>query len=938
LTKILFLAAAKRPNNHVVITQSNTGNIQSSGAFNRPYFKKNNTGSDVFCTNLWGSNTAPPCYSLQGVLCLDNCTAPSGTYLCNTSVGVQQCDMNTCQESDANNNNYPQSNECMNKCRFTPCDGGNNYCNTLFLNDFYNNTSNLTNLTCNTGDYCFCRRGTYKSDSTDISSTQINSVVVNYFSFEQTFSTDLKCTADYANYQAQIYCNGNYSVSFNSVIGFHSFTNLNHDFLFLIPYSETLNSYTISVNIYPQDSPSQMFSFYVYARKPCDDVDCFMCSERFSTFSCMTTSGKWMFVLFILTVITVFLTVIYLIFWPILAGLLFCISLAQAGYTCGKGLCCCCYKRSKNKVKQYMEEGSDEEKGKLASSHGNRARSALPLALLAASSGVADACSTTPVITSLVPTCTFVNQNLTCSFNLNALITLSTAFDESCLNLKDSDGRPFADIRFNYGSFKYLTQTAFSYYTSDFVCVSQASKSCWTPSNWCGARCNNMVANDTTGQGQLSDPKVTTCPGITKCTRTCGCAGCGCFYCDAACTVFRWALNPQGLPYSVYQITGLTSVPNVTINVTIPGKPSTFLSVNPFPGILVKAGVFNVTQLGTFSNPTDLQLSTYGVVSNDLGTLQFFNPVAQKGTPLKLGVGDVQYYVRNQLTCGTTTGSLGTVFDPNIGVSGETSVTCTTSGISKLKPVPQLFNGYQVASSTASTVSFVPPTYPPIQIALSTGNLVLSQIVDYVCPVVEFVNITGCYQCKSGFQVLFNARSKCVSGAGLFSMEGCTPTTLFLNTSMSLLNISCQTNSSFFSGVLKVESNTDPITIDVSGALLKPTDSDSIFGSHSSSDVGSFSAGFSADFLTDTILGIPSTLGSLWKFIINLILIGVCIFAAYLLVRYVFPRIWAMRKSSSLSGKTDKEPLLPTSSSEEGKSVDTSSTVQNNKRRRMVRY
>jgi hypothetical protein len=517
---------------------------------------------------------------------------------------------------------------------------------------------------------------------------------------------------------------------------------------------------------------------------------------------------------------------------------------------------------------------------------------------------------------------------LTCTYNLNALITIPTAFDEVCINLKDTDGHPFADLKFNYASFYYLTQTSFSYYTSDFVCISEADKTCYTPSNWCGGRCNNMAANDTTGQGQLSNFDVTHCPGVTKCTRTCGCAGCGCFYCDASCTVFRWAIKPQGTPFAAYQITGLTSVPNVTINVTVPGKPSTFIPVNPFPGVLVKAGVFNVTQLGTFTNPTDLQLGPYGVVSNDQGSLQFFNPVASKGSPTKLTVGDVQYYVRNQLTCGANTGSLGTVFDTSIGVAGETSVTCATAGVSRLKPVPQVFNGYQVISASASAVKFIPPTFPPIQIAIATSNLILSQIVDYVCPVVEFLNVTGCYQCKSGFNIVFKARSKCVQGPALFSSDDCVSQTFLLTPDLQLFNLSCKTNATFFVGEVLIESNTDPVKMEVSGALLKPTDSDSIFGSHSSSDVGDFSAGFSADFLTDTILGIPSSLGSLWKFIINLILLGLCIFLAYLLIRYGIPYLTKASKQMFKKEKAE-EPLL----SKQSESIQTQSGSKLKKRR-----
>jgi hypothetical protein len=823
--------------------------------------------------------------------------------------------MNTCQGSSTSEANFPQTNDCINTCRNTPCQGNSLYCNTTFLNTYYNIS---TGACLTTGD-CYCRRGTYAEVPTDISATQITDVVLQYYSFNQLLSNDLHCSSTYSQYLLQLYCNGDYNVSIVSQTNQHSFTGLSFDFQYMLPYDETTTTYPLTVSIYPLNSQSSMYIYQVYARLPCDDIDCFLCAERFSTFSCMSSSGKWMFVLFLLFLITLFLTVIYMTFWPILMALLFAWGCLKTGYTCSSSLCCCCYKRTKKKVKEYIDEGTTDEKGSLSSSHGSRGRSALPLMALVASGNMADACTVTPIITSLVPTCSYSGSNLTCTYNLNALITIPTAFDESCIQLSDANGNPFADIRFNYGSFNYVTQTSFSYFTSDFICISQASKSCWTPTNWCGATCDQMLANDTTGHNQLSDASVTTCPGITKCTRTCGCASCSCFYCDSACTVFRWAIEPKGTIYSVYQINGYTSIPNVTINITMAGKPSTFLSVNPFPGIQVYAGVFNVTQIGTLSNPTNLNLNSYGVISDDTGKLQFFNPISAKGTPVKLAVGDVQYSTRNQLTCGTSTGSLQTVFDPAIGVSGETSVTCEFSGVSSLTSIPQMFNGYQITTNSPSTFKIQPPTFPPIQIGVATSNLVLSQIVDFVCPVVEFVNVTGCYTCSTGFDLLFNIRSKCVAGPVLISSPDCVSQTIGITSVNMLFNISCQSNTSFYSDTVTVQSNTAEVTFVASGALLAPQVSKGIFGSNSTSGVGSFSAGFDASFLTNSILGIPSTLGSLWKFIINIVLFVVCFFIAYCLIKFLWPKAKSKIKTHMVSQTPKKEEVLPTSVKDEPK-------------------
>jgi len=517
-------------------------------------------------------------------------------------------------------------------------------------------------------------------------------------------------------------------------------------------------------------------------------------------------------------------------------------------------------------------------------------------------------CSSVPVVISNVPTCTVVNSVQTCQYLLDFEITLESHFDETCINLIDINGNPVDTLIFRYLNFIYHPQLRFNYLTSAFTCISEADKTCYTPSNWCGNRCNNMAADDNTGQGQLSDPMVTTCPGVTKCTRTCGCTGCDCFYCDASCTVFRWALQSVGPLYTVYEITGLTAVPTIFMYSQNNDSINSFIS--PFPGVTVSNYYVNMTQRGAFQTPTDINLAGYGVIIDDNSNM-YWNPVSPLGTPEKLKVGDIQYSTRSQVTCGLTTDSLNTVFDPNIGISGETSVTCLISGTSNLTKLPLTFGGYTIQKdffSLAPLSYLTPPVFPPITISVQTNNYTISQTVDYVCPVLTFINVSGCYQCPFGYLVLFTLKSKCIAGPVLISASNCIAKTFFADTTVSTYNISCQSNDTTVIDSLVASSNTPDVNVPITGTLNPPVTTGKVFGQTSTNNILGSDIGFDASFLTSGLLGIFTPgLGSTFSFIFNLLIIAflICIGA------FVMKTLLTYKSTKLKSEKADVSKIEP---------------------------
>ncbi|MCP3661158.1 MAG: hypothetical protein GY696_01475, partial [Gammaproteobacteria bacterium] len=83
---------------------------------------------------------------------------------------------------------------------------------------------------------------------------------------------------------------------------------------------------------------------------------------------------------------------------------------------------------------------------------------------------------------------------------------------------------------------------ASEYFTRDFRLETSSVKLCPTVRSCSGHECPSITSDTKIDE---IDKRVNSHPGVTSCTASCACAGCGCFYCTSACLFYRYFATPK---------------------------------------------------------------------------------------------------------------------------------------------------------------------------------------------------------------------------------------------------------------------------------------------------------------------------------------------------------------------------------------------------------
>jgi hypothetical protein len=406
-------------------------------------------------------------------------------------------------------------------------------------------------------------------------------------------------------------------------------------------------------------------------------------------------------------------------------------------------------------------------------------------------------------VQSVISTCTKTTTRETCRISTDLLLSIPFSHVSACYNvMNEENSTVMGTIEVKYveqvNSIDFVNQ----YVTSGWDGFLDYSKSCWTPTNWCGDRCRDMLPDDYDGYGQLSDSAVTTYPGMTSCSRTCGCAGCGCFYCDDACTVTRWAVHPKAPFATIYTPSQQRFVPYVQVIVTESNVVTSSSVLLMRPGITqIALSNYVVSLVGTLSTPSVgvgskyLRIDDNGVVS--------LTDAAPPNSPQPGVPGDIQGP--------SATFMLNVFLRKTIRVSPLLHIGGGFQSPGVLLPgvkLPGLFNNrYWIPQGTQIYCNETEST--PILLHLTTPNPVtFTRTIVSVCPKMSIIAISGCFACPFGFTVNVSASSTCLSGSAVFSGDSfsVTESAIYLTQIPAYFLVHCSSVNKALSGVLKLSS------------------------------------------------------------------------------------------------------------------------------------
>lgn len=603
-----------------------------------------------------------------------------------------------------------------------------------------------------------------------------------------------------------------------------------------------INPGVLNVAIYINDTLDTVANFDVASYITCDVPRCILCPMMYHNFACF----PWQFQVFLisLTVAAVLGSIVFLI------GIL-------------RGMCmfaCCrkCGKVTKNKIeigwekiaKKIRKRGdqqgtqTDNEEvplGLIRENPRNREYMVSPLLviLLFLPLVLASNCAQGVTIPVANTACTANGSIETCTFTFDTLVTIPAPGLSACLTFAKAGNIPIGRLDITYTAMVQVAPLQSLYYTCAWGGTSYSLKHCpWE--TMCGSCANyNPVTNPCACDGNgncIFNGVYCAYPGLSRCDSQCGCAGCGCFACDASCVYSRAEIVPRCYdggtpgPCQVFRPISVILQPQISTNFSysyvLPGGPlvqTNELHNISVVGLTTQIGYnFTATIQGTLSGSTT-QFAGEKVIGCTSGWRM--GAAADPNQPVAHGIGDIQANSISDFNYGGAFQFATGLFTPLL-TSSATNYVFEGSGINAVFSADTLPTQRGSVLWTVSGSNLVGLDQAPGAVVMTVSSpnaITVSRTVNVVCPKITSANITGCFSCNQGATITVLARSQCSAGQALVIATGSytvsTPSVV-LQTTDSVITLRVTAGTANVIGDIKLVNGDYSDTITVQGVLV----------------------------------------------------------------------------------------------------------------------
>lgn len=374
-------------------------------------------------------------------------------------------------------------------------------------------------------------------------------------------------------------------------------------------------------------------------------------------------------------------------------------------------------------------------------------------------------CSDTDILVgSQYVSCVVTLDKKECSISMSIAAFLPYPGAVQCYDFQ-SDSSTIMKVYVEYYNHTTSASKRDLYYSSNWDPLSASSKRCDQAGKCSSGHCSGMLSGDATADGELTG-ETTEYPGLTRCDASCGCAGCGCFYCSDGCLYSRAALKPKEPFYKVEEVIAISQYPLLLVT-TVSG--STLID-QIFVGGIGSASSANYTYniLGNFAGSVSV-FGTNKVVKIDNSTDAHLISASDSGSPSTQSIGDIQANSLNLLkNKGVSNFNYASSMWSAHAGQDSTSYTFEPSGASKIplgKKFPVTIDGqvWQYSPTALINLNTNPGTLSYTIKSKKPFNV--TQTVTAVCPQIEAAGSAGgCYSCLSSSFFNLTAKSICSSG------------------------------------------------------------------------------------------------------------------------------------------------------------------------------
>jgi hypothetical protein len=482
----------------------------------------------------------------------------------------------------------------------------------------------------------------------------------------------------------------------------------------------------IAVFVYSEGQMIYRGEFEYSVPTTCHVANCFLCTENFNSFSCLSGATK----AFIICSI-VFGAVTMIVLFAMLFVMI----------------------RTINKLPP---------------------KNALVLCILLCAPMVS-ACDSNIIVSGQQVDCVVSGMTEECTLKTQSLITLPTLGSTICLTvLNEESNLVMGFVNITYMQSWAVAGLQLDYWTSNREVVSSSSKHC--PGHEFCSSTNNCVttrSNRATMDGAIQGA-ATLFPGVSICNDGCGCWACNCGLCHEACVYQRYAIQPVPSLWQIMRLATSRLVPRIeTCYSTAEGHinctSAPFLSGSS----RTIGGNFSLTYIGSFQ--TSFNFLDQKILIDESRSVAFFVQASERNLPMAGQFGEIQGNSAKSFT-NATPGSF--IMDPTICspyISDSIGYyDCVANPFLSLQSnsyqLPHTIDGVFWEYSQDNTLVGNVLNPPGLSLSMiGTGSLKFKTTRVQVCPYMEFKELKGVWGDQEGAQVIISAYSTCLPGKCVLS-------------------------------------------------------------------------------------------------------------------------------------------------------------------------
>jgi hypothetical protein len=601
--------------------------------------------------------------------------------------------------------------------------------------------------------------------------------------FVNCFETYFTLYSQYANLTSEILITKN---DYQNIINYAG-----GQYLFIYPTAVTVSTGNLLIDLFVNGSEYSTYSCRIISQHICYMKDCLFCADVFTNFKCLSTSNK----IFIITILVVCFLLLLAAF-PLLVKIIIwfvCVVFKFIIFPC---LCCkkCLDSKLVNKMKLKIKNVSNAVKDELSPVEQtkpsvSRARLsfiAVLLLFLLLLTRPTSACSFGELIPVQLVNCLNNGTYTNCSTEISLIFSLTIPGESLCFSIVDANNNLWGTGQIIYEQLNAGYYTQLQYFTAPWNMEAEYTQRCYQAGN-CPSDCSSSYPSDRTADNNLDDPLVINEPGFSGCQRGDSGWNHGCVYPSNICAYSGYGIYYNAsshnyaavfVPYDIYIEPVIKLVINDATGALIVNTDVTYASeIVTQEGFTFTLNLVSESYYPSTSSivvelePDDTILAYY------IGGLSNTSPL---NSPTKGLFGDIQASSLNSLKAG---GVNAFIFDPtmiseSINNNGSTTFYYQEIGFGQLVnmiPLPatflgELFNPVYDVTEQSLVVEITAGLNIAVRGSVSTNqNVTLNKNTDIICPIMSFINVTGCYQCGQGFSMAIHAHSTCLSGLVVLS-------------------------------------------------------------------------------------------------------------------------------------------------------------------------